>query len=220
MSWCLAKRVTVEYEVEGSEEDFWNLCVFCRGYYRCSSNKGCLARKQVERSCNDPSMLIVSYTAEHNHPQPSHRNLLAGFQFQYLMHSLWRRIFFPRAAWNSRHQCGFFGKNTADCNSAVLCRVAWSSYARIFIWIFCQGWRLFCRARGAAWFIIHDIICMWELPWGSIWWGCGGHYSCGSLQPLQLVRYQLSGEQSSNLIQIQNISSNTNFHLLLIDSQD
>jgi hypothetical protein len=54
------------------------LCVFCRGYYRCSSNKGCLARKQVERSRNDPSMLIVSYTAEHNHPQPSHRNLLAG----------------------------------------------------------------------------------------------------------------------------------------------
>ncbi|CAK9250077.1 unnamed protein product, partial [Sphagnum jensenii] len=51
---------------------------FPRGYYRCSSNKGCLARKQVERSCNDPSMLIVSYTAEHNHPQPSHRNLLAG----------------------------------------------------------------------------------------------------------------------------------------------
>ncbi|KAH9537068.1 hypothetical protein CY35_16G032600 [Sphagnum magellanicum] len=51
---------------------------FPRGYYRCSSNKGCLARKQVERSRNDPSMLIVSYTAEHNHPQPSHRNLLAG----------------------------------------------------------------------------------------------------------------------------------------------
>ncbi|CAM6006152.1 unnamed protein product, partial [Sphagnum balticum] len=49
-----------------------------RGYYRCSSSKGCLARKQVERSHNDPSMLIISYSAEHNHPWPSHRNSLAG----------------------------------------------------------------------------------------------------------------------------------------------
>ncbi len=52
--------------------------LFCRGYYRCSSSKGCLARKQVERSHNDPSMLIISYSAEHNHPWPSHRNSLAG----------------------------------------------------------------------------------------------------------------------------------------------
>jgi hypothetical protein len=49
-----------------------------RGYYRCSSSKGCLARKQVERSHSDPSMLIISYSAEHNHPWPSHRNSLAG----------------------------------------------------------------------------------------------------------------------------------------------
>ncbi len=52
--------------------------LFCRGYYRCSSSKGCLARKQVERSHHDPSMLIISYSAEHNHPWPSHRNSLAG----------------------------------------------------------------------------------------------------------------------------------------------
>ncbi len=52
--------------------------LFCRGYYRCSSSKGCLARKQVECSHNDPSMLIISYSAEHNHPWPSHRNSLAG----------------------------------------------------------------------------------------------------------------------------------------------
>ncbi|KAI5059534.1 hypothetical protein GOP47_0025853 [Adiantum capillus-veneris] len=38
-----------------------------RGYYRCSSSKGCSARKQVERSRRDPSMLIVTYTADHNH---------------------------------------------------------------------------------------------------------------------------------------------------------
>ncbi|XP_042411362.1 WRKY transcription factor 22-like [Zingiber officinale] len=49
-----------------------------RGYYRCSSSKGCLARKQVERSRADPAMFIITYTAEHNHPVPTHRNSLAG----------------------------------------------------------------------------------------------------------------------------------------------
>ncbi|KAL4204500.1 hypothetical protein AMTRI_Chr01g110190 [Amborella trichopoda] len=41
-----------------------------RGYYRCSSSKGCPARKQVERSRVDPSMLVVTYACEHNHPWP------------------------------------------------------------------------------------------------------------------------------------------------------
>ncbi|KAJ4728211.1 putative WRKY transcription factor [Melia azedarach] len=49
-----------------------------RGYYRCSSSKGCLARKQVERNRSDPGMFIVTYTAEHNHPAPTHKNSLAG----------------------------------------------------------------------------------------------------------------------------------------------
>ncbi|KAG2720443.1 hypothetical protein I3843_02G026900 [Carya illinoinensis] len=49
-----------------------------RGYYRCSSSKGCLARKQVERNRSDPGMFIVTYTGEHNHPAPTHRNSLAG----------------------------------------------------------------------------------------------------------------------------------------------
>ncbi|KAF7826101.1 WRKY transcription factor 22 [Senna tora] len=49
-----------------------------RGYYRCSSSKGCLARKQVERNRSDPTMFIVTYTAEHNHAAPTHRNSLAG----------------------------------------------------------------------------------------------------------------------------------------------
>jgi len=49
-----------------------------RGYYRCSTSKGCLARKQVERNRSDPKMFIVTYTAEHNHPAPTHRNSLAG----------------------------------------------------------------------------------------------------------------------------------------------
>ncbi|WCJ27240.1 WRKY DNA-binding protein 65 [Euphorbia peplus] len=41
-----------------------------RGYYRCSSSKGCPARKQVERSRVDPSMLVVTYSCEHNHDWP------------------------------------------------------------------------------------------------------------------------------------------------------
>ncbi|KAL2945932.1 hypothetical protein AAZX31_U018900 [Glycine max] len=49
-----------------------------RGYYRCSSSKGCLARKQVERNRSDPAMFIVTYTGEHNHPAPTHKNSLAG----------------------------------------------------------------------------------------------------------------------------------------------
>ncbi|XP_018491954.1 probable WRKY transcription factor 14 isoform X2 [Raphanus sativus] len=51
---------------------------FPRGYYRCSSSKGCSARKQVERSRTDPNMLVITYTSEHNHPWPIQRNALAG----------------------------------------------------------------------------------------------------------------------------------------------
>lgn len=49
-----------------------------RGYYRCSSSKGCSARKQVERNRADPNMLVITYTSEHNHPWPTQRNALAG----------------------------------------------------------------------------------------------------------------------------------------------
>jgi hypothetical protein len=38
-----------------------------RGYYKCSSMRGCPARKHVERSMEDSTMLIVTYEGEHNH---------------------------------------------------------------------------------------------------------------------------------------------------------
>ncbi|KAJ0260012.1 WRKY transcription factor 21 [Hirschfeldia incana] len=40
-----------------------------RGYYKCSSMRGCPARKHVERCVEDPAMLIVTYEAEHSHPK-------------------------------------------------------------------------------------------------------------------------------------------------------
>ncbi|PSS11683.1 WRKY transcription factor [Actinidia chinensis var. chinensis] len=81
------KRVC-EVPAEGLSSDTWSWrkygqkpikgSPYPRGYYRCSTSKGCLARKQVERSRSDPVMFIVTYTAEHNHPMPTHRNSLAG----------------------------------------------------------------------------------------------------------------------------------------------
>ncbi|RWW12203.1 hypothetical protein GW17_00024137 [Ensete ventricosum] len=41
-----------------------------RGYYKCSSMRGCPARKHVERCVEDPTMLIVTYEGEHNHAKP------------------------------------------------------------------------------------------------------------------------------------------------------
>ncbi|KAG6473019.1 probable WRKY transcription factor 65 [Zingiber officinale] len=45
-----------------------------RGYYRCSSSKGCPARKQVERSRLDPAVIMVTYSFDHNHSWPLPKN--------------------------------------------------------------------------------------------------------------------------------------------------
>ncbi|KAF3776787.1 putative WRKY transcription factor 7 [Nymphaea thermarum] len=42
-----------------------------RGYYKCSSLRGCPARKHVERASDDPSVLVVTYEGEHNHSHSS-----------------------------------------------------------------------------------------------------------------------------------------------------
>lgn len=49
-----------------------------RGYYKCSSMRGCPARKHVERCLDEPSMLIVTYEGEHNHSRilPGGPNLI------------------------------------------------------------------------------------------------------------------------------------------------
>ncbi|KAM1471623.1 hypothetical protein ACFX14_042087 [Malus domestica] len=49
-----------------------------RNYYRCSSSKGCPARRQVEQSTTEPNIFIVTYTGDHTHARPTHRNSLAG----------------------------------------------------------------------------------------------------------------------------------------------
>lgn len=45
-----------------------------RGYYRCSSSKGCPARKQVERSRVDPTKLVITYAFDHNHQLPASKS--------------------------------------------------------------------------------------------------------------------------------------------------
>ncbi|XP_076892828.1 WRKY transcription factor 22-like [Bidens hawaiensis] len=73
---------------DGSSPDLWSWrkygqkpikgSPYPRGYYRCSTLKGCSARKQVERNRSDPGMLIITYTGEHTHPVPTQVNSLAG----------------------------------------------------------------------------------------------------------------------------------------------
>ncbi|KAI3449390.1 hypothetical protein Pfo_006055 [Paulownia fortunei] len=86
----MAERVVVSVKIEendkrqqrseGPPSDCWSWrkygqkpikgSPYPRGYYRCSTSKGCSAKKQVERCKTDASMLIITYTSTHNHPGP------------------------------------------------------------------------------------------------------------------------------------------------------
>ncbi|XP_057477303.1 WRKY transcription factor 22-like [Actinidia eriantha] len=91
------KRVVKEVRAEGLSSDMWAWrkygqkpikgSPYPRSYYRCSSLKGCLARKQVERSQTDPEMFVITYTADHCHSQPTRRSSLAGTTRQKFSHS-------------------------------------------------------------------------------------------------------------------------------------
>ncbi|CAN1189654.1 WRKY transcription factor 22 [Linum perenne] len=82
------KRVVQHVTEQGISSDKWAWrkygqkpikgSPFPRSYYRCSSLKGCPARKQVERSTSDHSIFIITYTADHTHAHPTRRNSLAG----------------------------------------------------------------------------------------------------------------------------------------------
>ncbi|PON58217.1 WRKY domain containing protein [Parasponia andersonii] len=82
------KKMVCHVSAENLSNDFWAWrkygqkpikgSPYPRNYYRCSSSKGCAARKQVERSNTDPDTFVVTYTGEHTHPRPTHRNSLAG----------------------------------------------------------------------------------------------------------------------------------------------
>lgn len=52
--------------------------LICRGYYKCSSMKACMARKLVERSPEKPGVLVVTYIGDHCHAVPTMINSLAG----------------------------------------------------------------------------------------------------------------------------------------------
>ncbi|RDX74066.1 putative WRKY transcription factor 11 [Mucuna pruriens] len=53
-----------------------------RGYYKCSTVRGCPARKHVERAQDDPKMLIVTYEGEHRHALPLTAGVGVGFVLQ------------------------------------------------------------------------------------------------------------------------------------------
>ncbi|KAL5551847.1 hypothetical protein UlMin_002023 [Ulmus minor] len=82
------QKIVKEVKEDGLNSDMWAWrkygqkpikgSPYPRSYYRCSSSKGCSARKQVERSPSNPEIFIISYTAEHSHAQPTRRNSLAG----------------------------------------------------------------------------------------------------------------------------------------------
>ncbi|KAL3631530.1 hypothetical protein CASFOL_024514 [Castilleja foliolosa] len=61
---------------------------FPRSYYRCTSHE-CGVKKHIERSCEDPSVVITTYEGQHNHHTPASRaammppSLVSSQQFSF-----------------------------------------------------------------------------------------------------------------------------------------
>ncbi|XP_047939860.1 probable WRKY transcription factor 17 [Salvia hispanica] len=51
-----------------------------RGYYKCSTVKGCPARKHVERARDDPTAVIVTYEWEHRHTPTAKQEISAAVE--------------------------------------------------------------------------------------------------------------------------------------------
>ncbi|XP_059281654.1 probable WRKY transcription factor 27 [Lycium ferocissimum] len=51
---------------------------FPRNYYRCSTSKGCRAKKHIEKSAEAENLFVVVYSGEHNHPPPTKGSCLSG----------------------------------------------------------------------------------------------------------------------------------------------
>ncbi|XP_047326775.1 probable WRKY transcription factor 29 [Impatiens glandulifera] len=78
------RRVVIQVTAESLSSDLWAWRKYgqkpIKGspFPRCSSSKGCLARKQVERSCTDSDTFVITYTGDHCHSRPTRRSSLAG----------------------------------------------------------------------------------------------------------------------------------------------
>ena len=65
----------------------------CRSYYRCTTQK-CPVKKRVERSYQDPAVVITTYEGKHTHPIPAtlrgSSHLLAAHHHANLHHQHFR----------------------------------------------------------------------------------------------------------------------------------